>query len=139
MSVKTKKRVRKKHRRLVRRNKRILLAVLHDLPCKNCLVLPMCRNRFIEECRTFLGPYKNINYILDFNLASINSVLSKCELLEDHFYTKFKNYNIHVTTMHNLIFIFMTGKKRRKDGKKIITVEAERRIKVNKTGVYEND
>lgn len=139
MSVKTKKRVRKKYRRLVRRNKRILLAVLHDIPCKNCLVLPMCKNRFIEECRKELGPDKKINNILDYNLSSIISVLSKCELLEDHFYTKFKNYNIHVTTMHNLIFIFMTGKKRREDGRMIITVEAERRIKLNKNEVYGND
>jgi hypothetical protein len=136
MSIKTKKRGRKKIRKLIRKNKRILFAILHDIPCKNCIVLPMCKSRFIEKCREELENNKPLNHILDYNLVSIISVLSQCQLLEDHFYGKYKNYNLHVNTMHNLIFMFMTGKNRRKDGSKIITVEAERRIKVNKKESY---
>lgn len=50
-----------------------------NVPCKECIVFPMCRNRYLKSKRAERSPLANLYILID-----------KCEPLDDYL---FENHN----------------------------------------------
>ena len=66
---------------------------MHQIPCKNCPVLPICISKLVIRKENF-KPKSYQSYYLTYNTFTLFFKLhNHCSLLED--YIKFKNYELN--------------------------------------------